>query len=96
MENRIIFDRFSRQKPFAILNVLRTTKEKIDTAELARRAECSYYHVLKLLVLLQKEGILTFIEGRNKQMISLTKKGSQLAELTSKLREILEYNGRKP
>ena len=95
MENRSIFEVFFREKPFLLLNVLRKPSGKRYAAEVAREAGCTYAHTRKILLFLEKKGLLTFNKQNKKHEINLTEKGNQVAEHIGEIKQILEYNGRK-
>ena len=95
MKNKNIIEVFFREKPLAILNALGSNNGKIHAAEIAREARCTYSHTREILLLLEKNGIISFNKGNKKHTISLTEKGSQIVEQVATINDILKHNGRK-
>ena len=95
MKDRNILDVFFREKPFAILSAIKNSNGKSWPLEIARKAGCTYSYAYKLLSFLEEKGVIIFNRMDKKHIVTLTNKGSQIAEHINKIKEILVYNGRK-
>lgn len=78
-----------------VLNALRNNNGRINASELARQAKCTYSHTRKILMIFEENRLISFNRPSTRPVISLTEKGSQLAEGVEKIKEILKRNGRK-
>ena len=95
MKQRAIIEVLFRDKPFMVLNALRSNNGSINASELARQAKCTYSHARKILMLFEENKLISFNRPSTRPTISLTEKGAQLAEGVEKIKEILKQNGRK-
>ncbi|HLC96287.1 MAG TPA: hypothetical protein VJH97_03130 [Candidatus Nanoarchaeia archaeon] len=80
MENKEIFNVFFREKPAMMLVHLKNAKNQIYASSLAKQIDCTYSHVVKILQEMQKEGIVNFDKQGRLKLLSLTKKGQDIAE----------------
>lgn len=80
MKNKEIFDVFFREKPAMMLVVLKNAKSAIYASHLAKQTDCTYSHVVKVLQLMEKNGLVNFEKQGRLKLLTLTKKGSELAE----------------
>ncbi len=80
MKNRKIFGVFFREKPAMMLvNLLRSNSE-MYASSLAKSVDCTYSHIVKILREMQKAGIVNFRKEGRLKILTLTKKGEDLAK----------------
>ena len=75
-----IFDVFFREKPAMMLVNLKNTKNAIYASTLAKQVDCTYSHVVKILQRMQEAGLITFEKQGRLKLLTLTRKGSDVAE----------------
>ena len=80
VKNKEIFDVFFREKPTMMLVVLKNAKSAIYASYLAKQTDCTYSHVVKVLQQMEKNGLVNFEKQGRLKLLTLTKKGSDLAE----------------
>lgn len=95
MKQRAIIQVLFRDKPFMVLSALRSNNGRVNAAEVARQAKCTYSHARKILVLFEENRLISFNRPSTSPTINLTEKGVQLAEGVEKIKEILKHNGGK-
>jgi len=74
-----IFKVFLREKPAMMLVSLKNTKSEIYASSLAKEIDCTYSHVVKILQQMQREGLVNFDKQGRLKLLTLTKKGSEVA-----------------
>lgn len=84
-----LFNTFFREKPALMLVTLKNAKSEIYASSLAKKIDCTYSHVVKLLQFLEKEGLVNFDKQGRLKLLTLTKKGSEIAEYINKIRTLL-------
>ncbi|MCB9362015.1 hypothetical protein H6504_01140 [Candidatus Woesearchaeota archaeon] len=89
MTDENIFNVIFRQKPAMILVELRNAKSEIYASSLAKKIDCTYSHVVKILQEMQNAGIINFDKQGRLKLLTLTKKGNEIAELITKVRNLL-------
>ena len=89
IKNKEIFNVFFREKPAMMLLTLHNTKTEMYASSLAKQIDCTYSHVVKILQELEKEGLVNFDKQGRLKLLSLTKKGSDVAESIDKIRTTL-------
>ncbi len=89
MENKKIFSVFFREKPAMMLLDLKNTKEEIYASTLAKKVNCTYSHVVKILQEMEKAGLVNFEKHGRLKLLTLTKKGQEAAEHVDVLRTLL-------
>ncbi|MCX6710928.1 MAG: winged helix DNA-binding protein [Candidatus Woesearchaeota archaeon] len=89
MENRNIFNVNFREKPAMMLVELRNTKSEIYASSLAKAIDCTYSHVVKILQEMQKAGLINFEKQGRLKLLTLTKKGQDVAESIDKIKSLL-------
>ena len=89
MENAVIFNVFFREKPAMMLVSLRNTKSGIYASSLAKSIDCTYSHVVKILQEMQKAGLVDFEKQGRLKLLTLTKKGDDVASHLDNIRTIL-------
>lgn len=80
MENKKIFNAIFREKPAMMLVELKNSKSEVYASSLAKKVDCTYSHVVKILQEMQKAGLVTFAKQGRLKLLTLTKKGSDVAE----------------
>jgi len=75
-----IFNIFFREKPAMMLVGLKNTKGAIYASSLAKQIDCTYSHVVKILQEMEKEGLINFEKQGRLKLLTLTEKGSDVAE----------------
>ncbi len=80
MQNKAIFNVFFREKPAMMLVHLKNAKNQMYASSLAKHIDCTYSHVVKILQEMEREGIVNFDKQGRLKLLSLTKKGNDIAE----------------
>lgn len=88
-KNKEIFNVFFREKPAMMLVELRNAKSEVYASSLAKQIDCTYSHVVKILQEMQKEGLVNFDKQGRLKLLSLTKKGNDIASRIDDVRGIL-------
>jgi DNA-binding MarR family transcriptional regulator len=86
MKNKEIFNVFFREKPAMMLVTLKNSKTEIYASSLAKVIDCTYSHVVKILQEMEKAGLVNFEKNGRLKLLTLTKKGEQIAENIDKIR----------
>ena len=68
---------------------LRNAKSSIYASSLAKQIDCTYSHVVKILQEMEKAGLINFEKQGRLKLLSLTKKGQDVAENIEKIRTVL-------
>lgn len=89
MDEPGIFNVFFREKPSMVLVSLRNSKGGIYASSLAKSIDCTYSHVVKILQEMEKAGLVNFEKQGRLKLLTLTKKGSDVAEHLDTIRTIL-------
>lgn len=89
MENEIIFNVFFRKKPAMMLVSLRNTKSGIYASSLAKEIDCTYSHVVKTLQEMERAGLVNFEKQGRLKLLTLTKKGEDVASHMDNIKTIL-------
>jgi len=71
---------FLREKPAHMLTHLRDAKENVYASALAKRIDCTYSHVVKVLQHMERNGLVRFDKQGRLKLLTLTKKGTEVAE----------------
>ena len=79
-EKSKIFDAIFREKPAMMLVEMRNSKSEMYASNLAKKVDCTYSHVVKILQEMQKAGLINFAKQGRLKLLTLTKKGSDVAE----------------
>ena len=89
LETNKIFNVFFREKPALMLVYLRNSKQGAYASSLAKSIDCTYSHVVKILQEMESaELVMSEKQGRMK-LLTLTKKGTDVADHLDKIRTIL-------
>ena len=89
MENNKIFNVFFREKQAIVLVTLKNSKTEIYASSLAKIIDCTYSHVVKILQEMEKENLVNFEKDGRLKLLTLTKKGEEVADYIDKIKTIL-------
>lgn len=84
-----IFNVFFREKPAMMLVGLKNAKSEIYASSLAKQIDCTYSHVVKILQAMEKSGLIKFDKQGRLKLLTLTKKGMEVADNIDKIKTIL-------
>ncbi len=84
-----IFSVIFREKPALMLVTLKNTKTPIYASSLAKIVDCTYSHVVKILQEMQKSDLVKFEKQGRLKLLTLTKKGNEIADNIDKIRNFL-------
>lgn len=88
-KNKPIFQVFFREKPSMMLVHLANSKNEVYASSLAKVVDCTYSHVVKILQDMEKAGLVQFNKTGRLKLLTLTKKGHQVAENIDRIRQVL-------
>ena len=80
MEDKELFNTLFREKPAMMLVNLKNAKSEIYASSLAKQVDCTYSHVVKILQEMEKNGVINFQKTGRLKILTLTKKGQEIAE----------------
>ncbi len=83
------FDVFFRKKPALMLVALKKSGRVRYGSILAKEVDCTYSHAVKILQGLEKLGLVIFEKKGRIKLIKLTKKGGEIADSISRIKELL-------
>ncbi len=90
---------FLHEKPVKILLALKMNNDKSYASTLAKAADCTYSHTVKILDVLHKSGLVTFRKKGRVKYIELTEIGIDIANdfqnATKKFSKIDKESGKK-
>lgn len=89
MKNKEIFKTFFREKPAMMLVELKNAKQEIYASSLAKLIDCTYSHVVKVLQEMEREGLINFDKQGRLKLLTLTKKGMEVASKIDDIRNAL-------
>jgi len=89
MGKKKIFNVFFREKPAMMLVALKNSKSALYASALAKKIDCTYSHVVKILQEMEKANLITFEKQGRLKLLELTKKGSDVADNISNIRNRL-------
>ncbi|MFH1052914.1 MAG: winged helix DNA-binding protein [Candidatus Woesearchaeota archaeon] len=87
--NKEIFNVFFREKPAMMLVGLKNAKGETYASSLAKSIDCTYSHVVKILQEMEKAELINFEKQGRLKLLTLTKKGSEVAEHIDGVRNLL-------
>ncbi len=88
-EKEKIFNVFFREKPAMMLVGLKNSKGAMYASSLAKQIDCTYSHVVKILQEMEKAGLINFEKQGRLKLLTLTKKGSDIADNIASIRNVL-------
>jgi DNA-binding MarR family transcriptional regulator len=81
-----IINVFFREKPAKMLvEMRRNSKTEIYASNLAKSVDCTYSHVVKILQEMEKANLIIFDRQGRMKLLSLTKKGEEVASYLDKV-----------
>ena len=89
MKDEKIFNVFFREKPTMMLLGLYNAKGEVYASSLAKQIDCTYSHVVKILQQMEKSGLVLFNKTGRLKLLSLTKKGQEVAANIDKVKNLL-------
>jgi DNA-binding MarR family transcriptional regulator len=84
-----MFNIFFREKPALMLVGLKNTKGAVYASSLAKQIDCTYSHVVKILQEMEKNSLINFEKQGRLKLLTLTKKGADVADHISNIRNML-------
>ena len=89
MVNEEIFNVFFREKPALLLLNLKNAKDQIYASTVAKTIDCTYSHVVKILQEMERAKLVSFNKQGRLKLITLTKKGTEVADHIERIRHLL-------
>lgn len=89
VKNKEIFSVFFREKPAMMLVELKNAKSEVYASSLAKQIDCTYSHVVKILQQMEREGLVNFDKQGRLKLLTLTKKGQEVASRIDDVRGLL-------
>jgi DNA-binding MarR family transcriptional regulator len=89
MVNDKMFKAFFREKPAMMLVNMKNAKSAIYASNLAKQVDCTYSHVVKVLQEMERSGLINFEKQGRLKLLTLTKKGSEIADHIDQVRNSL-------
>ena len=87
--NKKIFGVFFREKPAMMLVNLLNAQQEQYASHLAKDVDCTYSHIVKILIEMQKADLVTFQKEGRLKILKLTKKGEEVAKAIDGIRSAL-------
>lgn len=78
-----------REKPSMMLVVLYNTDKDLYASALAKKVDCTYSHVVKVLQDMERSDLLSFKKRGRLKIISLTSRGKKVAKSIDDVRRVL-------
>ncbi len=82
-----LFNLLFREKPAEMLLELLNAKTEVYSSSLAKSVDCTYSHVVKTLQHLHKAGVINFEKRGRLKILTLTKKGEDIARNIQRIKE---------
>lgn len=89
MKNKKIFNVLFREKPAMMLVELMNAKGELYASSLAKKIDCTYSHVVKVLQEMENAGLINFDKQGRLKLLILTKSGNDVAECIEKIRSFI-------
>ncbi len=89
MKNKKIFNVFFREKPALMLVNLLNANNEVYASNLAKSVDCTYSHIVKILQEMQKASLINFNKQGRLKILTLTKKGEDVAKHIDAINNIL-------
>jgi DNA-binding MarR family transcriptional regulator len=80
MKNQFMFNVLFREKPAMMLVKIFQSGSEIYASSLAKQVDCTYSHVVKVLQQMEKNNLVHFEKRGRLKVLTLTKKGKEVAE----------------
>ncbi len=68
---------------------LKNAKSEVYASSLAKQVDCTYSHVVKILQEMERNGIINFQKTGRLKILTLTKKGQEIADHIEHIRSNL-------
>lgn len=79
-----------REKPARLLLCLINTQQEQYASTIAKKIDCTYSHIIKILQEMEKNNIVMFTRKGRLKIISLTKKGEEIAKSINNIERIIK------
>jgi len=89
MADTKIFNVLFREKPAMMLVELKNAKTEIYASSLAKKTDCTYSHVVKILQEMENAKLITFDKQGRLKLLALTKKGLDVAENIERIKNLV-------
>lgn len=89
MKNKGIFNAIFREKPAMMLIALKNSENEIYASSLAKEIDGTYSYIVKVLMDMEKAGLVEFKKQGRLKIIKLTKKGDDVADSINCIRQVL-------
>ncbi len=86
---KTIYGSLLREKPCEMLIQLNKMKGETYASILAKKVDCTYSHVVKILKEMENGGLIVFNKHGRIKLLSLTKKGKDIANHLQTIKEII-------
>ena len=80
---------FLREKPVQIALSLKKTRRKRYASQIAKEADCTYSHTVRVLSEMQEKGLIDFNKDGRLKLIELSPIGDQIVETLDRLVKLL-------
>lgn len=74
------FNLLFREKPARLLLTLVSSQTDMYASTIAKKIDCTYSHIVKILQEMERDGLVTFRRKGRLKIITLTKKGEDVAK----------------
>ncbi len=81
--NKAIRRLFLHEKPFMLLKIIASNDGSAYSAMVAKRIDCSYTYIIKLIKKMTELGIITAEGNSHKKLLKLTYSGKRIYKLIS-------------
>lgn len=89
MKNKEIFNAIFREKPAMMLIALKNTEQEVYASSLAKIIDGTYSYIVKVLMDMERAGLVEFKKQGRLKIIKLTRKGNEVAESINKIKHAL-------
>lgn len=89
MEAKKIFNVFFREKPVNMLLNMKNSKGDMYASSLAKKIDCTYSHVVKVLQEMHRSGLVNYKKQGRQKILTLTAQGSKVAEFLESIKNLL-------
>ncbi|MFP4567355.1 MAG: hypothetical protein ACLFN8_00270 [Candidatus Woesearchaeota archaeon] len=80
MKNKEIFNAIFREKPAMMLIALKNSEKEVYASSLAKEIDGTYSYIVKVLMDMERAGLVEFKKQGRLKIIKLSKKGNDVAE----------------
>lgn len=89
MKGKEIFNAIFREKPAKMLVALNNSSKEVYASSLAKEIDGTYSYIVKVLMDMEKAGLVEFKKQGRLKIIKLTKKGLDVAEKINFIKQLL-------